>query len=79
MAVIRPYQSGDKWFHIKTLRKHPDTAAGQFCNSGEFSPKADLAFDRHIERLNRATKFFRDEIRERIRIKRVTETERPWY
>ncbi len=55
----------------------PDLIAECYGVSGEFSPKADEAFNKHIKRLEHLKKFFANENGNRI--KYTLRSEKNWY
>lgn len=51
MAIVKEFGNG-LWFHIPRIRRRPDEDVVRFGRSGEFSPWADLAFEKHLAHVN---------------------------
>jgi hypothetical protein len=79
--LIKPYRSKgqDIWFHIKQPRiGDVDMADRWFGVKGEFSPSSDIAFKKHIDKLNGLahSPFFNRYNGQKI--KKILEFERLW-
>jgi len=79
MAIIKPYKN-DLWFHLPQKQKGDvDRQAIYFGRNGEFNPYSDIAFEKHMIRLNGLAHnpiFFNYNGQ---RIKKIREAERFWY
>jgi len=83
MAIIKPYGKKirqEKWFFLRQPRLGDVDIAAQFFGvKGEFSPERDMAFEKHIKRINyfNSLPFFQK--MNGRRIKELVKKEKPWY
>jgi len=78
MAIVKEDKNG-LWFHIKLKRHRADSEAFNFGRIGEFSPYTDLAFIKHLRRLDRLKNNPVIRNMNGGRIKVIREAERLWY
>jgi len=64
-------------FRNRVNVNNPDYIAENFGRIGEFSPSADISFEKHIGRLKKAAEYFKNENGARVRL--IVHCEPLWY
>lgn len=76
MALVKELGRG-AWLHLDGRRKDPDKESLRFGRTGEFSPFSDLAFEKHLKRLDRTSKFY--SYLNGGKVKMIIRDEKCWY
>ena len=76
MSLVKELSRG-AWLHLERGSKDPDREALNFRRFGEFSLSSEIAFEKHLQRLDKVSRFFAH--LNGGRIKAIIQSEKPWY